>query len=116
MPFIEKTEQHRLEKLEVRDLTYHYPDSGRGIENMHLTLPRGSFTVVTGRIGSGKTTLLKALLGLLPKEHGKVYWNGAPVEDAATFFVPPRTAYTAQIPRLFSEPLRSNIPDGAAAG
>jgi ATP-binding cassette subfamily B protein len=53
--------------------------------------------------------LLKALLGLLPKEHGNVYWNGAAVEDAETFFVPPRTAYTAQIPRLFSEPLKSNI-------
>jgi ATP-binding cassette subfamily B protein len=65
--------------------------------------------VVTGRIGSGKTTLLKALLGLLPKEGGEIAWNGHPVEDPAAFFVPPRSAYTAQVPLLFSESLRDNI-------
>ncbi len=36
-------------------------------------------------------------------------WNGEPVDDPATFFVPPRSAYTSQVPRLFSEPLRDNI-------
>jgi ATP-binding cassette subfamily B protein len=109
VPFEVKTAAHRLEKLEVRGLGYHYAQSGQGIEDVHLTLPRGSFTVITGRIGSGKTTLLKTLLGLLPREHGAIYWNGQPVDDPATFFVPPRTAYTAQIPRLFSEPLKANI-------
>src|SRR5690606_34030038 len=29
--------------------------------------------------------------------------------DPATFFVPPRTAYTSQVPRLFSDSLRENI-------
>ena len=72
-------------------------------------MPRGSFTVVTGRIGSGKTTLLRVLLGLLPRDAGEVRWNGEPVDDLAAFFVPPRSAYTSQVPRLFSEPLRDNI-------
>ena len=31
------------------------------------------------------------------------------VADPAVFFTPPRTAYTAQVPRLFSESLRDNI-------
>jgi ATP-binding cassette, subfamily B, bacterial len=31
------------------------------------------------------------------------------VGDAAAFFVPPRAAYTAQVPRLFSETLKQNI-------
>ncbi|MCA9925221.1 MAG: ATP-binding cassette domain-containing protein, partial [Anaerolineales bacterium] len=34
--------------------------------DVDLTIPRGSFVVVTGRIGAGKTTLLRAALGLLP--------------------------------------------------
>lgn len=72
-------------------------------------MPRGAFTVITGRIGSGKTTLLKALLGLLPLQGGQILWNGQPVADPTTFFVPPRVAYTAQTPRLFSDTLRSNI-------
>jgi len=104
-----KTEEHRLERLEARGLSYRYPDSGRGIEDIQLNLERGSFIVITGRIGSGKTTLLRALLGLLPKDAGEIRWNGAVVDDPATFFVPPRSAYTAQVPRLFSYTLRENL-------
>lgn len=108
-----RRQNDRLECLEVRGLTYLYPASGRGIKGVDLTLGRGSFTVVTGRIGAGKTTLLQALLGLLPRHDGEIRWNGELVEDPATFFVPPRSAYTAQAPRLFSESLRENILLGA---
>ncbi|HEX6383412.1 MAG TPA: ABC transporter ATP-binding protein, partial [Anaerolineae bacterium] len=72
-----------------------------GIININLRLQRGSFTVVTGRIGAGKTTLLKVLLGLLPVQAGEIRWNGELVEYPADFFVPPRCAYTGQVPRLF---------------
>ncbi len=109
VPYAPKTAQDRLETLDATGLTYLYPDSGRGVQNVDLRLARGSFTVITGRIGSGKTTLLRALLGLLPKDAGEIRWNGQSVEDPATFFVPPRSAYTAQVPLLFSEPLRDNI-------
>jgi ATP-binding cassette subfamily B protein len=95
--------------VEARGLTYRYPASGRGIEAVDLRLPRGTLTVVTGRVGAGKTTFLRALLGLLHREAGEIWWNGHLVDDPATFFVPPRAAYTAQVPRLFSETLRGNI-------
>ena len=95
--------------MEASGLTYRYPDSGRGIAGIDLRLPRGSFTVITGRIGAGKTTILRVLLGLVPKDAGEVQWNGTSVEEPATFFVPPRCAYTAQVPRLFSETLKDNI-------
>jgi ATP-binding cassette subfamily B protein len=98
-----------LRRLEALDLTYHYPDTGRGIENISLRLEQGSLTVVTGRIASGKTTLLRVLLGLLPKDAGTVRWNGCVVSDAASFFVPPQSAYTAQVPQLFSDTLQENI-------
>lgn len=102
-------EADRLRMLDVRGLTYCYPDTGRGIEDVDLRVPRGSFTVVTGRIGSGKTTLLRVLLGLVEREGGEIRWNGRSVDDPATFLVPPRCAYTPQAPRLFSETLRDNI-------
>ncbi|WP_420642202.1 ABC transporter ATP-binding protein [Candidatus Leptofilum sp.] len=79
------------------------------LSDISFTLPRGSFTVITGKIGSGKTTLLRVLLGLLPASGGEIRWNGRLVQNPATFFTPPRTAYTPQVPRLFSEPLRDNI-------
>jgi ATP-binding cassette subfamily B protein len=98
-----------LETLDASNLTYHYPGSGRGIEGASLNLQRGSITVITGRVASGKTTLLRVLLGLLPQDEGEIRWNGQMVADPATFFVPPRSAYTAQIPRLFSDTLQANI-------
>jgi ATP-binding cassette subfamily B protein len=113
VPATVKTPADRLERLDVHNLTYHFPASHRGIEGVDLHLERGSFTVVTGRIGSGKTTLVRALLGLLPAEAGEVCWNGRRVSDGTSplgyFFVPPRCAYTPQEPRLFSESLRDNI-------
>lgn len=99
----------RLETLSAHRLSYCYPGTTNGIENIDLHLKRGTLTVVTGRIGSGKTTLLRVLLGLLPKDEGEVRWNGDLVPDAGSFFIPPRAAYASQTPRLFSGTLSENI-------
>lgn len=104
-----KERAHRLDALVVRNLSYIHPSTGRGIEGIDLHIKRGSFTVVTGRIGSGKTTLLRVLLGLLPNDEGEIIWNGTPVTDPASFMTPPRSAYTPQVPRLFSDSLKENI-------
>ena len=105
VPAATETVRDRLVRLTARGLTYHYPGTGRGIEGVDLTLDRGSFTVIAGRIGAGKTTLLRVLLGLLPKEAGEICWNGRAVEDPGDYFTPPTSAYTPQVPRLFSESL-----------
>jgi ATP-binding cassette, subfamily B, bacterial len=95
--------------LEAHKLTALYPDTGRGVTDIDLRIERGTMTVIAGEVGAGKTTLLRALLGLIPLDAGEICWNGRAVEDPARFFVPPRTAYTPQTPRLFSESLRHNI-------
>ncbi|MBN1483543.1 MAG: ABC transporter ATP-binding protein [Chloroflexia bacterium] len=105
----DKTDFDGLQILEGKNLTYHYPHTGQGITGVDLRLEQGSFTVVTGQVGSGKTTLLRALLGLLRPEAGEIRWNGQVVEDPGAFFGPPRSAYTPQVPRLFSDSLRDNL-------
>ena len=114
-PYPVKTAEHRLESVELDGLTYRHPESGRGIEGVSLTVPRGSFVVVTGRIGSGKTTLLEILLGLLPPDDGEIRLNGRPVDDPWDVFAPPLCAYTPQAPWLFSDTLRANILMGLGA-
>lgn len=103
----------RFESLSVRNLSYRYKDSDNGIEDVNLDIAIGEFVVVTGRIGSGKTTLLRTVLGLLPRDGGTIRWNGEVVEDPSTYLVPPRVAYTPQVPRLFSMSLRDNLVLGA---
>jgi ATP-binding cassette subfamily B protein len=102
--------------LSVAGLSYSHSGGARGVEGVSLELPRGSLTVVTGRVGAGKSTLLRAILGLLPAQAGELRWEGEPVGDPAAFFRPPRSAYTPQVARLFSETLRENILLGAPAG
>ncbi|MBI3680090.1 MAG: ABC transporter ATP-binding protein [Acidobacteria bacterium] len=111
----EAREGEPLETVEVRNLTFRYPASEAGVSNINFQLRRGDFVVITGRIGSGKTTLLRVLQGLLPNNSGEVLWNGRVVEDPATFFTPPHSSYTAQVPRLFSESLRDNVLFGEPA-
>lgn len=103
----------RFESLSVRNLSYRYKDSDNGIQDVDLDIAIGEFVVVTGRIGSGKTTLLRTVLGLLPRDAGTIRWNGEVVEDPSTYLVPPRVAYTPQVPRLFSMSLRDNLVLGA---
>ncbi len=101
--------ERRLRRLSVSGLSYRYPGARAGIEDIGLEIEAGSFTVITGQVGAGKTTLLRVLLGLLPRDGGEIHWNGERVDDPAAFFVPPHCAYTAQVPRLFSDSLRNNI-------
>lgn len=108
-----------LRHFRVDGLSYSYPDGNSGINDISFSLERGTLTVITGRVGSGKTTLLRTLLGLLPRAAGTISWNGEEVTDPASFLVPPQVAYTAQVPRLFSDTLRENLVLGrhaAAAG
>ncbi|MEM7326130.1 MAG: ABC transporter ATP-binding protein [Actinomycetota bacterium] len=107
-----------LERLDVRGLSYTYPSAADnagstqrpdvGIFDVGFTLDRGTFTVLAGRVGAGKSTIVRALLGLVPAD-GEVRWNGHTIGDRASFLVPPRSAYTPQIPRLFSDTLGYNI-------
>jgi ATP-binding cassette subfamily B protein len=104
-----KSDSDLLQKLEVKKLSYKFPESENGISDISFTITPGSFTVVTGRIGSGKTTLLRSLIGLLPKDEGEILWNDKIILNPDTFFVPPRVAYTGQVPRLFSDSVEENI-------
>ena len=116
LPEAPRSAAGRLRRLEVRGLTFHYPGTTHGIDDVSFDIERGSFTVVTGRIGAGKTTLLRAILGLVDAHSGELRWNGLLVEEPDRFFVPPHAAYTPQVPKLFSMSLRDNLLMGLAVG
>jgi len=111
LPHEQRDPKEKLRELEISNLAYQYPHSSNGIQNISFRVKRGQFLVITGRIGSGKSTLVRTLLGLLPKQEGTIRWNGKDV-DPATFLMPPRAAYTPQVPRLFSDTLKENIVQG----
>ncbi len=99
----------QLVSLTTKNLSFRYPGTDKGIQDVTLSIPKGSITIITGRIGSGKTTLIRTLLGLLPKDSGQIYWNNKEIQVATNFMIPPKVAYTPQVPYLFSESLKDNI-------
>ena len=99
-------------RLDVEQVTAVHASTQRGIADITLHVARGELVVVTGPVGSGKTTLLRTILGLLPIERGTVRWNGRVVDDPGMLLVPPRAAYAAQVPRLWSASLRENLQLG----
>lgn len=105
--------EEALRVLEVRSLTVRHPGSERGLEDVGLTLRRGTVTVITGPVGAGKTTLVRAVLGLVGVDAGELRWNGRHVPSPAEFMVPPRAAYTPQAPALLSGRLQDSLLMGA---
>jgi ABC-2 type transport system ATP-binding protein len=53
----------------------------RVLDQLDLTVPEGSVTVLLGRNGAGKTTLLRAAMGMIPLDAGSIRVAGL---DAAT--------------------------------
>jgi ABC-2 type transport system ATP-binding protein len=56
--------------LEVSELSKRYPTFS--LNNVSFHIPKGEIVGLIGVNGAGKTTILKALLNLIPVDHGKV--------------------------------------------
>ncbi|MEV4723602.1 ABC transporter ATP-binding protein [Micromonospora humida] len=96
--------------ITVTDLTARHDGAAHGLVGVGFTMPAGQLTVVMGQVGSGKTTLLRSLLGQVPGATGEVRWDDVPLPaDRRAVLVPPRCAYTPQVPRLFTGTIRENI-------
>ncbi len=115
VPVPVRTVDDTLAELRVDGLTARHPSSGHGVVDVSFVVPRGSFTVVTGAVGAGKSTLLRGVLGLMPLDAGRIDWNGTPLDDPGTWLVPPRAAYAAQVPKLFSATIAENLLLGVPA-
>ncbi|WP_426450932.1 ABC transporter ATP-binding protein [Paenibacillus sp. S-38] len=67
--------------LEVCGLTKLFR-SGRGVQEISLSIGAGEIYGLFGPNGAGKTTLLKLITGLIPAAGGQVRWFGHSLEDA----------------------------------
>lgn len=69
--------------IEIQNLTRQFKQN-RALDNVSLTIPRGSVFGLIGENGAGKTTLMKHILGLLKAEAGSVKVFGIdPVKNPA---------------------------------
>lgn len=78
--------------FELENVSYQASDSSRLIvENVSLTLEKGSLTMIIGPNGGGKSTLLKIMVGLLKPSAGTVKVSGKLLKETTE-----RLAYVPQ--------------------
>jgi cobalt/nickel transport system ATP-binding protein len=70
--------------IEVKDLSYSYPDGTPALEGVSFEVRSGESVAVVGENGAGKSTLLLHLNGTFAGESGDVVVNGTRV-DRSTF-------------------------------
>lgn len=67
--------------IEMRDITYHYPNSDVLIfDHADVTFPVGKSIGIVGASGGGKTTLIDIMLGLLKPSSGQILADGVDVQ------------------------------------
>ena len=68
--------------LELRDVSYGYPNADRpAIQNLDLRIPAGQTVVVVGASGAGKSTLTKLLLRFVDPVAGQLRLDGLDLRD-----------------------------------
>ena len=98
--------------IELRNLTFAYPDAPPVLHDINLRIPAGSSLAIVGPTGSGKSTLV----GLIPRLHdaapGTVLIDGQPIRNFTLSALRKSIGFVPQETFLFSETIRQNIAFG----
>jgi oligopeptide/dipeptide ABC transporter ATP-binding protein len=83
--------------LEVTDLKVYYPLLGgmlkrsfgsvKAVDGITFNIKTGETVGLVGESGCGKTTVANAILGLVPKEAGKILFNNEPIPNEYSKFL-----------------------------
>ena len=100
------------EKIELENITYHYPNSDRYIfKNASVTFPVGKSIGVVGTSGGGKTTLIDLMLGLLRPESGLILADGVDVQSNYPGWLK-NVGYIPQSIYMLDTTIRKNVAFG----
>ncbi|WP_462412523.1 metal ABC transporter ATP-binding protein [Neobacillus sp. Marseille-QA0830] len=98
--------------IEIKQLSYRY-DKDTVLENINLSVSKGSFLAIVGPNGSGKSTLLKLILGLLKLQRGEIRLFG---QDINKFKDWQRIGYVSQKANSFNTDFPATVFEVAASG
>ncbi|ACF14678.1 cobalt ABC transporter, ATPase subunit [Chloroherpeton thalassium ATCC 35110] len=69
--------------LETRHVCYRYADGTEALNDLNISIKKGSATAILGGNGAGKSTLLLTLNGILKPVSGQILRNGKPLDYSA---------------------------------
>lgn len=103
-------------QLEVRDLTFTYPNSDKPVlENISFTAETGQMVALVGRSGSGKSTLANLIPRFYEHQHGQILLDGVDIKDFTLTNLRRHMALVTQQVSLFNDTVAKNIAYGDLA-
>lgn len=99
--------------VELRGVSYAYPDGPTVLDAVDLTLPPRTRVAVVGRTGSGKTTLAKLVARLMDPSTGQILLDGTDLRRLRSASLRARVVLVPQEGFLFDGTLAENIAYGA---
>ncbi len=109
------TEEEKLplkQAIELRDITYAYPNTDKLIfDHAELTIDIGSAVGIVGVSGAGKSTIVDVLLGLLEVRSGTIYADGVDVKTCYRSFLK-NIGYIPQMIFMLDDTIRRNVAFG----
>ena len=72
-----------MDILEIRNVTKNYA-SHRALDNISLSIPKGSVFGLLGPNGAGKTTLIRIITQIIAPDEGELIYNGKPLSREQT--------------------------------
>lgn len=97
------------QQLEVKNLSFAYPDEQLLLDNVYFTLEPGKKYLLRGISGSGKTTLINILSGLISDYQGEILLDQIPLSELEPDSILSAVAELEQDVFLFEDTLLNNI-------
>ena len=87
-----------MSKLEIKNLSFSYEKDKPVIDNISLSVEKGSLVAILGHNGSGKSTLAKLIVGLLEKNGGQIFYDSEEITKKNIKKLQTKTALVFQNP------------------
>ncbi|NMT64218.1 ABC transporter ATP-binding protein [Marinobacter orientalis] len=99
-------------EVTFENVSFHYPSSGAGINNVSVQVPAGNTLALVGATGSGKSTLIKLLLRFYDPAAGQIRIDGQPIQSVSLKSLRQAIGLVSQDVYLFEGSIRDNLAYG----
>jgi subfamily B ATP-binding cassette protein MsbA len=99
--------------IELRNVSFNYHNDTKTIlDDVSLTIPKGSMIALVGESGGGKSSLIRLIQRLYDPTSGSIRWDGTDIRDVRLADLKKMIALVTQETVLFNDTIRYNISYG----